>query len=206
MIDIDLVNVDFDISKDKEHTTKYLDNLNKQTPFMVLDKTYYEYLRAVLNYSPILKVREPFMGCKVPEKPIETPIETPKPIEVIPVDLSVNDSKGIGIEDHYVESAEVRYSFQNAEFWSLLTKHGFKTYVFQELVGEDWVDGVTPDNPDIPDRGYFQLRADGSIYGDVSVGTMYNGTIRAITRETVPFTVLGQGEIYFEVTGGWGYP
>ena len=27
MIDIDLVNVDFDISKDKEHATKYLNDL-----------------------------------------------------------------------------------------------------------------------------------------------------------------------------------
>lgn len=61
MIDIDLVNVDFDISKDKEHTTKYL---NQQTPFQVLDNTYTEHLRAVLNYGPILTVREPFMGCE----------------------------------------------------------------------------------------------------------------------------------------------
>ena len=64
MIDIDLVNVDFDISKDKEHTTKYLDDLNQQTPFQVLDNTYTEHLRAVLNYSPILTVREPFIGCE----------------------------------------------------------------------------------------------------------------------------------------------
>lgn len=64
MIDIDLVNVDFDISKDKEHTTKYLDDLNQQTPFQVLDNTYTEHLRAVLNYGPILTVREPFMGCE----------------------------------------------------------------------------------------------------------------------------------------------
>lgn len=61
MIDIDLVNVDFDISKDKEHTTKYL---NQQTPFQVLDNTYTEHLRAVLNYGPVLTVREPFMGCE----------------------------------------------------------------------------------------------------------------------------------------------
>ena len=61
MIDIDLVNVDFDISKDKEHTTKYL---NQQTPFQVLDNTYTEHLRAVLNYGPILTVREPFIGCE----------------------------------------------------------------------------------------------------------------------------------------------
>ena len=64
MIDIDLVNVDFDISKDKEHTTKYLDGLNQQTPFQVLDNTYTEHLRAVLNYGPILTVREPFTGCE----------------------------------------------------------------------------------------------------------------------------------------------
>lgn len=64
MIDIDLVNVDFDISKDKEHTTKYLDDLNQQTPFQVLDNTYTEHLRAVLNYVPILTVREPFIGCE----------------------------------------------------------------------------------------------------------------------------------------------
>lgn len=64
MIDMDLVNVDFDISKDKEHTTKYLDDLNQQTPFQVLDNTYTEHLRAVLNYGPILTVREPFMGCE----------------------------------------------------------------------------------------------------------------------------------------------
>ena len=64
MIDIDLVNVDFDISKDKEHTTKYLNDLNQQTPFQVLDNTYTEHLRAVLNYGPILTVREPFMGCE----------------------------------------------------------------------------------------------------------------------------------------------
>lgn len=64
MIDIDLVNVDFDISKDKEHTTKYLNDLNQQTPFQVLDNTYTEHLRAVLNYSPILTVREPFIGCE----------------------------------------------------------------------------------------------------------------------------------------------
>ena len=64
MIDIDLVNVDFDISKDKEHTTKYLNDLNQQTPFQVLDNTYAEHLRAVLNYSPILTVREPFIGCE----------------------------------------------------------------------------------------------------------------------------------------------
>ena len=64
MIDIDLVNVDFDISKDKEHTTKYLDDLNQQTPFQVLDNTYTEHLRAVLNYGPILTVREPFIGCE----------------------------------------------------------------------------------------------------------------------------------------------
>lgn len=64
MIDIDLVNVDFDISKDKEHTTKYLDDLNQQTPFQVLDNTYTEHLRAVLNYGPILTVREPFAGCE----------------------------------------------------------------------------------------------------------------------------------------------
>lgn len=64
MIDIDLVNVDFDISKDKEHTTKYLNGLNQQTPFQVLDNTYTEHLRAVLNYGPILTVREPFMGCE----------------------------------------------------------------------------------------------------------------------------------------------
>lgn len=64
MIDIDLVNVDFDISKDKEHTTKYLDDLNQQTPFQVLDNTYTEHLRAVLNYGPILTVREPFTGCE----------------------------------------------------------------------------------------------------------------------------------------------
>ena len=61
MIDIDLVNVDFDISKDKEHTTKYL---NQQTPFQVLDNTYTEHLRAVLNYGPTLTVREPFIGCE----------------------------------------------------------------------------------------------------------------------------------------------
>ena len=64
MIDIDLVNVDFDISKDREHTTKYLNDLNQQTPFQVLDNTYTEHLRAVLNYSPILTVREPFIGCE----------------------------------------------------------------------------------------------------------------------------------------------
>ena len=64
MIDIDLVNVDFDISKDKEHTTKYLNGLNQQTPFQVLDNTYTEHLRAVLNYGPILTVREPFIGCE----------------------------------------------------------------------------------------------------------------------------------------------
>lgn len=64
MIDIDLVNVDFDISKDKEHTTKYLDDLNQQTPFQVLDNTYTEHLRAVLNYGPVLTVREPFTGCE----------------------------------------------------------------------------------------------------------------------------------------------
>lgn len=64
MIDIDLVNVDFDISKDKEHTTKYLNDLNQQTPFQVLDNTYTEHLRAVLNYSPLLTVREPFIGCE----------------------------------------------------------------------------------------------------------------------------------------------
>ena len=64
MIDIDLVNVDFDISKDKEHTTKYLNDLNQQTPFQVLDNTYTEHLRAVLNYGPILTVREPFIGCE----------------------------------------------------------------------------------------------------------------------------------------------
>lgn len=64
MIDIDLVNVDFDIYKDKEHTTKYLDDLNQQTPFQVLDNTYTEHLRAVLNYGPVLTVREPFMGCE----------------------------------------------------------------------------------------------------------------------------------------------
>lgn len=64
MNDIDLVNVDFDISKDKEHTTKYLSDLNQQTPFQVLDNTYTEHLRAVLNYSPILTVREPFIGCE----------------------------------------------------------------------------------------------------------------------------------------------
>lgn len=64
MIDIDLVNVDFDISKDKEHTTKYLNDLNQQTPFQVLDNTYAEHLRAVLNYGPILTVREPFIGCE----------------------------------------------------------------------------------------------------------------------------------------------
>lgn len=61
---MDLVNVDFDISKDKEHTTKYLDDLNQQTPFQVLDNTYTEHLRAVLNYGPILTVREPFIGCE----------------------------------------------------------------------------------------------------------------------------------------------
>lgn len=61
---MDLVNVDFDISKDKEHTTKYLNGLNQQTPFQVLDNTYTEHLRAVLNYGPILTVREPFMGCE----------------------------------------------------------------------------------------------------------------------------------------------
>lgn len=64
MIDIDLVNVDFDISKDKEHTTKYLNDLNQQTPFQVLDNTYAEHLRAVLNYGPVLTVREPFIGCE----------------------------------------------------------------------------------------------------------------------------------------------
>ena len=64
MIDIDLVNVDFDISKDKEHTTKYLNDLNQQTPFQVLDNTYTEHLRAVLNYGPILTVRELFIGCE----------------------------------------------------------------------------------------------------------------------------------------------
>lgn len=64
MIDIDLVNVDFDISKDKEHTTEYLNDLNQQTPFQVLDNTYTEHLRAVLNYGPILTVREPFIGCE----------------------------------------------------------------------------------------------------------------------------------------------
>ena len=64
MIDIDLVNVDFDISKDKEYTTKYLNDLNQQTPFQVLDNTYTEHLRAVLNYGPILTVREPFIGCE----------------------------------------------------------------------------------------------------------------------------------------------
>lgn len=64
MIDIDLVNVDFDISKDKEHTTKYLNDLNQQTPFQVLDNTYTEHLRAVLNYGPMLTVREPFIGCE----------------------------------------------------------------------------------------------------------------------------------------------
>ena len=64
MIDMDLVNVDFDISKDKEHTTKYLNDLNQQTPFQVLDNTYTEHLRAVLNYGPILTVREPFIGCE----------------------------------------------------------------------------------------------------------------------------------------------
>ena len=64
MIDIDLVNVDFDLSKDKEHTTKYLNDLNQQTPFQVLDNTYTEHLKAVLNYGPILTVREPFMGCE----------------------------------------------------------------------------------------------------------------------------------------------
>lgn len=64
MIDIDLVNVGFDISKDKEHTTKYLNDLNQQTPFQVLDNTYTEHLRAVLNYGPILTVREPFIGCE----------------------------------------------------------------------------------------------------------------------------------------------
>lgn len=64
MIDMDLVNVDFDISKDKEHTTKYLNDLNQQTPFQVLDNTYTEHLRAVLNYGPVLTVREPFMGCE----------------------------------------------------------------------------------------------------------------------------------------------
>ena len=61
---MDLVNVDFDISKDKEHTTKYLNDLNQQTPFQVLDNTYTEHLRAVLNYGPILTVREPFVGCE----------------------------------------------------------------------------------------------------------------------------------------------
>lgn len=61
---MDLVNVDFDISKDKEHTTKYLNDLNQQTPFQVLDNTYTEHLRAVLNYGPILTVREPFTGCE----------------------------------------------------------------------------------------------------------------------------------------------
>ena len=61
---MDLVNVDFDISKDKEHTTKYLNDLNQQTPFQVLDNTYTEHLRAVLNYGPILTVREPFIGCE----------------------------------------------------------------------------------------------------------------------------------------------
>ncbi len=64
MIDMDLVNVDFDISKDKEHTTKYLNGLNQQTPFQVLDNTYTEHLRAVLNYGPVLTVREPFTGCE----------------------------------------------------------------------------------------------------------------------------------------------
>lgn len=64
MIDIDLVNVAFDISKDKEHTTKYLNDLNQQTPFQVLDNTYTEHLRAVLNYGPILTVRESFIGCE----------------------------------------------------------------------------------------------------------------------------------------------
>ena len=64
MIDIDLVNVGFDISKDKEHTTKYLNDLNQQTPFQVLDNTYTEHLRAVLNYGPILTVRELFIGCE----------------------------------------------------------------------------------------------------------------------------------------------
>lgn len=64
MIDMDLVNVDFDISKDKEHTTKYLNDLNQQTPFQVLDNTYTEHLRAVLNYGPILTVRELFIGCE----------------------------------------------------------------------------------------------------------------------------------------------
>ena len=61
---MDLVNVDFDISKDKEHTTKYLNDLNQQTPFQVLDNTYAEHLRAVLNYGPVLTVREPFIGCE----------------------------------------------------------------------------------------------------------------------------------------------
>lgn len=64
MINIDLVNVDFDISKDKVHTSKYLNDLNQQAPFQVLDNTYTEHLRAVLNYGPVLTVREPFIGCE----------------------------------------------------------------------------------------------------------------------------------------------
>lgn len=75
MINIDLTNTDFDIAKDKEHTTQYLTDLNNQTPFSVLDNTYTEHLRAVLNYSPILTVRKPFMGCEVV---VTEPEETPK--------------------------------------------------------------------------------------------------------------------------------
>ena len=49
---------------DRNETKKFIYDTELSTPHKVLTDNYEEQLRAVLNYGPILTVREPFIGCE----------------------------------------------------------------------------------------------------------------------------------------------
>lgn len=125
MINIDLTNTDFDIAKDKEHTTQYLTDLNNQTPFSVLDNTYTEHLRAVLNYSPILTVRKPFMGCEVV---VTDPEETPKTDEWVGTYLGITGYPFEGTLD--VSGNQVLGEYEHYERLEDERIHYYTHYVF----------------------------------------------------------------------------
>ena len=150
MINIDLTNTDFDIAKDKEHTTQYLTDLNNQTPFSVLDNTYTEHLRAVLNYSPILTVRKPFMGCEVvvtdPKEPPKTGewVGTYLGITGYPFEgtLNVSGNQVLGKYEHREHLEEGRYHYYTHYDFSVpSTTHPAKTSAsysigeFEVLIG-----------------------------------------------------------------------
>ena len=125
MINIDLTNTDFDIAKDKEHTTQYLTDLNNQTPFSVLDNTYTEHLRAVLNYSPILTVRKPFTGCEVV---VTDPEDTPKTDEWVGTYLGITGYPYDGTLN--VSGNQVLGKYEHREHLEIDRTHYYTHYVF----------------------------------------------------------------------------